>query len=478
LIEAVMYFVLGVLVAGILALAVAPAIWRRAARLTRARVEASLPMTLGEIRAEKDQLRAEFAVATRRLETTIGRLEERTTEQTIDIGRKRTEIERLAAESAGRAEAIRQLEERAAGLDVEKAKLDERVAALVGDIAARDATLAERADRIATLGRELESAIQTTEEQQLELIARNTEIGNLKDEIAAARIAHSALSVARDQVVAALGAEQASLAAEKQNAERLAARIAALELERTDRVALLDRRAAEIREHEAEIARERAARESLAAEASALEARRREHAEAAERHAIEIERLKAEIATAGDRQRDLEARVAAAETAAAEARTEASGLAVKAAAVEAASGDNMQKSLASLEADRSALAERLARIEEEAGQLRNENAELRRVAGADWESERLENGRLREKLAAIAADVVRMAEAASGAAANGTGAGEEANGAAHPTRPSIRAVGSDEPPPPREEAPPTRPAEGGKSLAERIRALQHAGSRH
>ena len=89
-----MYFVLGVLVAGILALAVAPAIWRRAARLTRARVEASLPMTLGEIRAEKYQLRAEFAVATRRLETTIGRLEERTTEQTIDIGRKRTEIER------------------------------------------------------------------------------------------------------------------------------------------------------------------------------------------------------------------------------------------------------------------------------------------------------------------------------------------------------------------------------------------------
>jgi DNA repair exonuclease SbcCD ATPase subunit len=427
LIEAVMYFVLGVLVAGILALAVAPAIWRRAARLTRARVEASLPMTLGEIRAEKDQLRAEFAVATRRLETTIGRLEERTTGQTIDIGRKQAEIERLAAESAARAGAIRQLEERVAGLDAEKAAAGERVAALVVDIAARDTTLAERTDRIAALERELESAVQTTEEQQLELIARNTEIGNLKDEVAAARIAHSALSVARDQVIAALGAEQASLAEEKVNAGRLAARIAALEVERTDRVALLDRRTTEIREHEAEIARERAARQSLAAEA----------------------------------------------------RTEASGFAVKAAAVEAASGDNVQKSLVSLEAEKSALAERLALIEEEAGQLRDENAELRRVAGPDWESERLENGRLREKLATIAADVLRMAEAAGNPVANGTGAAEEPNGVvAHPARPSIRAVGSDEASSPREEAPPPQPTEGGKSLAERIRALQHAGSRH
>ncbi|MBN9011391.1 MAG: hypothetical protein J0H63_15215, partial [Rhizobiales bacterium] len=151
MIEAVMYFVLGVLVAGILALAIAPAIWRRAARLTRARVEASLPMTMAEIQADKDQLRAEFAVATRRLETTIGRLEERTTEQTIDIGRKRNAIEQLTAESTTRAAAIRDLETRLAALDAEKAAFDERAAALAGDIAARDQDLAARAARIAVL---------------------------------------------------------------------------------------------------------------------------------------------------------------------------------------------------------------------------------------------------------------------------------------------------------------------------------------
>jgi hypothetical protein len=137
----------------------------------------------------------------------------------------------------------------------------------------------------------------------------------------------------------------------------------------------------------------------------------------------------------------------------------------------------MQKSLASVEAERTALADRVMRLEEETEHLRAENAELRGVAGPGWEAERLENGRLREKLAAIAADVVRMAQAASGTPANGAppaGAAandaEEPNGAPHP-RPAMRAVESDEP------SPQPRPV-AGKSLAERIRALQHAGSRH
>jgi hypothetical protein len=48
-------------IAGLLALMVAPAIWRRAARLTRSRIEKSVPLTLSEIQADKDQLRAEAA---------------------------------------------------------------------------------------------------------------------------------------------------------------------------------------------------------------------------------------------------------------------------------------------------------------------------------------------------------------------------------------------------------------------------------
>ncbi len=457
-----MYFVLGVLTAGLLALTVTPAIWRRASRLTRARVESTVPMSLAEIRADKDQLRAEFAIATRRLETNIGKLEEKTTGQTIDLDRRRNEITRLTSESAARAQSIRQLEERVAVLDAEMAKSGERIDLLRGEIAARDQNLATRAGRIAALEIDLEAAMQLTEEQKLELVARDTEIGNFRDEVSAARIAHSTLSLVRDDLAGALASEQAGLVREKQRGEGLEARIAALESERADRLALLERRAAEIREHETEIAHERAEREVLAAEVARLEADRAAQIGEAQRYVAEIDRLRTKLGGATAQQRETEARLAAAEALVTEARAEMTGLTMKAEAHAVTAGDNMQKSIAAGEAEKTVLAQRIAALEGEHEALRAENAELRRVAGAEWESERLENGRLRERLASIAADVVRMTQ-------NGAALLEDGNGATRLQRPPPRPAENGEPAP--------RPSEG-KTLAERIRALQHSAARH
>jgi hypothetical protein len=71
LIENMMYFALGLLVAGLIALIIMPAVWKRAVRLTKRRIEAATPITLSEFRADKDQLRAEFALSTRRLEMNV-----------------------------------------------------------------------------------------------------------------------------------------------------------------------------------------------------------------------------------------------------------------------------------------------------------------------------------------------------------------------------------------------------------------------
>ena len=68
MIEAAMLFALGFLAAAGLALTLSPVLWRRAERLTRRRIEAVLPVTAAEIRAERDQARADYAVKTRRLE--------------------------------------------------------------------------------------------------------------------------------------------------------------------------------------------------------------------------------------------------------------------------------------------------------------------------------------------------------------------------------------------------------------------------
>ncbi|HTN64050.1 MAG TPA: hypothetical protein VL147_21265, partial [Devosia sp.] len=88
-IENIMYFALGLLVAGVVALIIMPAVWKRAVRLTKRRIEAATPITMAEFRADKDQLRAEFALSTRRLEMNVDTLRKRLTEQLSDVDRKR-----------------------------------------------------------------------------------------------------------------------------------------------------------------------------------------------------------------------------------------------------------------------------------------------------------------------------------------------------------------------------------------------------
>ena len=63
-----MIFTLGFLLAGLLALTIAPAFWRRALRLSTRRLEMLLPLSSREIIAERDLLRAEFAVDRRKFE--------------------------------------------------------------------------------------------------------------------------------------------------------------------------------------------------------------------------------------------------------------------------------------------------------------------------------------------------------------------------------------------------------------------------
>ncbi len=112
IIENVMYFVLGFVAAGLLALMIMPSIWRRATRLTRKRIEAATPMTMSEFRADKDQLRAEFALSTRRLEMNVEALRKRLADQLEEINRKRTEQAKLKAERDEQLTIVRELEER------------------------------------------------------------------------------------------------------------------------------------------------------------------------------------------------------------------------------------------------------------------------------------------------------------------------------------------------------------------------------
>jgi hypothetical protein len=107
MIEAIVYCAAGFLFAALTGVAVAPLIHNRAVRLTLRRIESSIPQSLAEIQADKDLLRAEFAVSAHRLEKEIGKLEEQNTIQLAELGRKSDVIKRLKIErEAQKVEAV------------------------------------------------------------------------------------------------------------------------------------------------------------------------------------------------------------------------------------------------------------------------------------------------------------------------------------------------------------------------------------
>src|SRR5881394_4037287 len=110
MIEPVMFVGIGFLVASLLVIGFIPLVHHRAVRLTMKRLEAVTPMSMAEIQADKDQLRAEFAMSTRRLEMSVDQLKARTTNQLAEIGKKSEAIGRLKLELGEKTAALLALE--------------------------------------------------------------------------------------------------------------------------------------------------------------------------------------------------------------------------------------------------------------------------------------------------------------------------------------------------------------------------------
>lgn len=128
-VETIMYFALGFLVSTVLALMILPQVWKRAVRLTTKRIEAATPITLAEFRADKDHLRAEFALSTRRLEMTVETLRRRLAGQLNDVNKKTTDLAAAKTERDAHGQIVRELEQREAEarkrvLDLEKETAD------------------------------------------------------------------------------------------------------------------------------------------------------------------------------------------------------------------------------------------------------------------------------------------------------------------------------------------------------------------
>ncbi len=176
MIQSVLYFILGFLTAGFLALVIAPAVWRRAVRLTRKRVEASVPMSLEEIQADKDRLRAEFATSTRRLEMSAKQAREKASEHAVQVERDRERLNTLEATKVD--------------LGKRNAELDAKVTAMQGELRERadDIThvtgkLRDAEDALGARGRELERINGLYDEASLAIAAGQVEFLSQTNEV-------------------------------------------------------------------------------------------------------------------------------------------------------------------------------------------------------------------------------------------------------------------------------------------------------
>jgi chromosome segregation ATPase len=116
LLEPGMYFAIGFLLAALLSLPFMAAIHRRAVRLTSRRLDSHLPLSMEELRAEKDLLRSEFAVSTTRLQSTLTEMQAKTTSQRAEIGRQTTVVTTLKNELRAKTQTIAGLEARETAL--------------------------------------------------------------------------------------------------------------------------------------------------------------------------------------------------------------------------------------------------------------------------------------------------------------------------------------------------------------------------
>jgi chromosome segregation ATPase len=323
-----------------------------------------VPLSLSEIQADKDRLRAEFAMSTRRLEMSIKQFREKIAAQVVEISRNREELRQISADRSEKGVSIAELESRGSELLAELRQREDQLQKLAQRLADADRHALERGSELEKLGRMYEDASLSSSNKQIELVVRETEVDRLSADLNALRAwRKDAEQQMRDG--AAESKELRDLVkAEKKKAADIEKKLERMLTTLTDREDKLDRR-------EKEVERLR-------------------------------ETMKESSATGDDLKQQL-----------ADARREKVGLEENVAALTGkisvllsdTGGADFAKAMGKLEADRDKLERRLTTLTRENKKLRSALDPSKISDGLD---ESGENALLREQIHQLAAEVVRL----------------------------------------------------------------------
>jgi uncharacterized protein YoxC len=186
-IETIMLVALGFAVAALIALFLGRIAWVFALGLGKKRMQRSTPTTIAELQSDRDRLRAEYAMLSRRLELRMNDLKTKLAEQMAEVSRNRNRIDHLISELRAR---DRQLNER----DTEIQSLRLQIGPLEQELTARTAGVQQLKEQVRGRDEEVQKLAHTLEKLRAELTDRNRQVAAMKREIADREAAGALLS--------------------------------------------------------------------------------------------------------------------------------------------------------------------------------------------------------------------------------------------------------------------------------------------
>jgi DNA repair exonuclease SbcCD ATPase subunit len=422
MVEPIMFAGIGFLVAALLVLGFIPMVHGRAVRLTTRRLEALTPVSLGEIQAEKDQLRAEFAMSTRRLEMSVEQLKAKCTSQLADIGKKSDAIGRLKLELGEKTAQLFALEAKERLLTEEVHGFEPELAGKIKVLEQAQRALANREAELAQLAAKYHEASVSAESQRVELVALRAQAEALKGQIESYEQEGKFLNEKLRGKTSEAQSLSNQLAAERGRAEQLSGRLSDVE----GRL-IVEQTESEVR----------------ARRVQELTARLDEQSRFLADREFVSDKLREEVAIAQRAESELRAALAEAE-------------------------NRHRLGTQGIRGETGLLEEQLRGSEEERSKLQREIEAMRRDAETAWADERMENAVLRERINDVAAQVARLTASLEGPGSpidtilNADAA--IASASSHINNGSSVSIA------------PAHPGPAKGSLAERIRALQSRAS--
>jgi chromosome segregation ATPase len=419
MIEPIMYLAIGFLLAMLLGLMILPLVHNRAVRLTTRRMEASTPLSMAEIQADKDQLRAEFAMSARRLEMSVDQLKNKTTSQLAELGKKTDAINRMKLELGEKNAAIFSLEAREKAMKDQLRATEEEFAAKTEALRQAERALSDKQTEFARLNSELTDRSMMAESRKVELVTVHAQIDSLKGRVGDAEKEFTTTQARLEQERGQSEAATRELMQARGRVENLSQRVTDL-----DRQLIVQVKEAEMLGNRVNDLETRLATQGkLLAEREYEAGQLRQAKEAAERT---IHELREELMQ---------------------------------------SNSGAWPALEKLKTEKAAMEEQLRLARDERARLQRDINAIQQQAESSWATERMENALLRERINDIAAEVAKLAMQLEG-----PNSPIEALLSAEPSRQSQAAVVNGT-------VAKANPPEAGGTLAERIRALQHHASR-